>query len=96
MILNVLNTIIIILPKKTGRKSQKVNNASNFEKQVAKRMIEAMIIDALQFEIINKHRDIEEEILDNSIQQSTKNASFAKVIRLSENGFTISSKKHQT
>ena len=90
MILNVQNIIINILPKKTGRRSQETNNGSDFENEVAEGVSEAMIIDTLHDVIINKHTGIEEEIEYNIIKKFTQNASFAKVIRLNENEFTIS------
>ena len=69
--------------------SKNQHNGSDLVNQVARRVSEAMIIDALHDESINEHRVIEEEVLDNNIKQSTKNVSFAKVIRLNENEFTI-------
>ena len=49
-----------------------------------------MIIDALHDEIINKYTVIEEEIEYNIIKKSMQNSSFAKVIKLNENEYTVS------
>ena len=83
--------------KKTGRRPQKTNINSEFERQVATRVSQAMIIDELYTSINIKSDDEKSDSSDNendsTIIQSTNNASFATIIRSDTNACTINWKK---
>ena len=80
----------LYVAKKPGRKSQKTNNASQFESQVAQRVCDTRIIDEIHDTIFATTMSNDtNNTPNNTIDESTKGASKAKAIKTGLNSYSI-------